>query len=82
MAAFDSVAPELLDELNDYDNLQIALRGGASAADVAAAQRAARRRFGSELEGVHPTVDERALRSLRFSELLPAALARAILTER
>lgn len=82
VAAFDSVAPELLDELNAYDNLQIALRGGATAADVAAAQREARRRFGSELQGVHPTVDERALRSLKFSELLPEELARAVLSER
>lgn len=82
VAAFNAVAPELLDELNTYDNLQIALRVDATSADVAAAQRRARQRFGRDLAGVEPGVDDRALRGLKFNELLPGELARAVLSDR
>lgn len=82
VAAFDAVAPNLLDEVNAFDNLQIALRGDATAYDVAAAERLVRQRFGKDLAGAKPLVDDRALRGLKFNELLPEEMARSVLRAR
>lgn len=82
VAAFEVVAPDLLDETSAYDNFQIALRSDATAVDVGAAQRRAHERFGTDLAGVQPVVDERALSSLKFNELLPQGMAEAVLAAR
>ncbi|WP_226347223.1 DEAD/DEAH box helicase [Agilicoccus flavus] len=82
VAALDAVAPELLDDTSTYDNLQVALRSDADTYAVASAVRAARSRFGDDLGGVTPAVDERALRGLKFAELLPLELAREVLGRR
>lgn len=79
VAALDAVAPELLDDTSTYDNLQIALRGDADAYVVTSAMRTARSRFGNDLGGVTPEVDNRALRGLKFAELLPIDLAHRVL---
>jgi ATP-dependent Lhr-like helicase len=73
-AALAAVAPELT-EVGTFSNLNIPLRGDASPTELAAAMRSARARFGDDLSGVVPEVSERALRKLKFSELLPPDLA-------
>lgn len=82
VAALDAVAPDLLDETTAFDNFQIALRGDAGPYEVHTAMRRARECFGTELEGISPAVDERAVRGLKFNELLPDDLARAVLIGR
>ena len=82
VAAIDAVAPHVLDELRAFDNFQIALRGDADRNSVEAAIREARRRFGPELHGVSPIVDDQALRGLKFAELLPLSMARQVLAQR
>jgi ATP-dependent Lhr-like helicase len=80
-AALAAVAPELL-ETGSFSNLNLALRGDAAAPSVAAALREARRRFGEELSAVAPEVSERAMKKLKFSEMLPPDLARLTLAAR
>lgn len=82
VAAIDAVAPDVLDELRAFDNLQIALRVDADRNAVEAAMRESRRRFGEDLSGVSPIVDDRALRGLKFAELLPHAMAQRVLAQR
>jgi ATP-dependent Lhr-like helicase len=62
-------------ETGTFSNLNLALRGDAAPSEVAAALRAARGRFGDDLGGAVPEVSERALKKLKFSELLPTDLA-------
>lgn len=81
-AALEAVDPELLGETVTYDNWQIALRGDATAAWVGNAVWKARQQFGDDLRGVLPLVDERAVRQLKFSEMLPPELAHATLAAR
>ncbi|MDO5628748.1 MAG: DEAD/DEAH box helicase [Mobilicoccus sp.] len=81
-AAFEIVAPELLGETSAFDNFQIALRGDVTAAALGAARRRAHERFGPDLAGVQPVIDERALNGLKFNELLPIDAARAVLAAR
>ena len=73
-AALDAVAPELLDT-GTFSNLYIPLRGDATPSEVAAALRTARRDLGDNLSGAVPEVNDRALKKLKFSELLPVELA-------
>jgi ATP-dependent helicase Lhr and Lhr-like helicase len=68
------VAPGLV-EAGTFSNLYVPLRGELSPQDVAAAMRSARRQFGDDLSGAVPDVSERALKKLKFSELLPPDLA-------
>ncbi len=74
-AALGHVAPELVDTAS-FSSLQLSLRSVASAAAVASAMRTARSRFGDDLAGIQPEVTAQALEKLKFSELLPPALAR------
>ncbi len=80
-AALDHVAPELLDTPSS-SSLQLLLRSEATAAAVASAMRSARSRFGDDLAGIEPEVSEQALKKLKFSELLPPALASRTLAAR
>jgi ATP-dependent helicase Lhr and Lhr-like helicase len=73
-AALDVVAPGLLD-IGTFSNLNIPLRADTSPPDIAAAMRSARHHFGDDLSGAVPEVSERALKKLKFSELLPPDLA-------
>ena len=66
--------PDLV-EAGTFSNLYIPLRGELSPPDVAAAMRAARRHVGDDMSGAVPDVSERALKKLKFSELLPPDLA-------
>lgn len=80
-AALDHVAPELLDTPSS-SSLHLLLRSEATAAAVASAMRSARSRFGDDLAGIEPEVSEQALKKLKFSELLPPALASRTLAAR
>lgn len=81
-AALDAVDPDLLGETITYGNWQISLRGDATVRAVSGAMRLARERFGEDLAGVVPLVDERAVQRLKFAEMLPPELATATLAER
>lgn len=81
-AALDTVDPDLLGETITYGNWQISLRGDATVRAVSGAMRLARERFGEDLAGVVPLVDERAVQRLKFAEMLPPELATATLAER
>ncbi len=81
-ASLVSVAPDLVDELDRYDNRYVKLRGDATAGAVREALIAAKREFGDDLAGVEAPVSEDALKKLKFAELLPPALAAATLAQR
>ncbi len=77
-----SVRPGLVDELDRYDNRYIKLRAEATVGEVREALRAARDAHGEDLERVEAPVSEDALKQLKFSELLPPAMAEATLSSR
>lgn len=81
VAALDSVEPEILGDSIAYDNLQIGLRSDVTAAQLTAAKGAVRESFAG-LESVVPLIDERAVRKLKFSEMLPPEMAIATLAAR
>lgn len=81
-AALSAVRPELFETTTAYDNWQIALRGDVTAGAVASAVRVAKAEFGADFRGVVPTVDERAVRQLKFFEMLPPELAMRTVAER
>lgn len=76
------LTPELLDESRAYNNWQIGLRGDTTTPALAEAMREFRDVLKDELQRLLPQVDERALRTLKFAELLPASLAVSTLAER
>ena len=80
-AAIGAVEPGLLDEWS-FSNLTVSLRSDATAPALASALRTAKVEFGRDLVGVVPEVNETALKKLKFSELLPPALAIATLSAR
>ncbi len=82
VAAIDAVAPGLLGESITYDNWQIAMRGDATGTAVKEALARACRELGAELESAVPLVDEKALKHLKFSEMLPREMAVATLSAR
>jgi len=82
VAALDHAAPELLGETVTWDNWQIALRGDASAEAVRSALSAARADLGENLAEAVPLVDERAVKQLKFAEMLPPDLARRTMAAR
>jgi ATP-dependent Lhr-like helicase len=73
-AALDVVAPGLVD-VDTFGNLNVPLRGDVTPPEVAAAMRSARHHFGDDLRDAVPGVSERALKNLKFAELLPPDLA-------
>lgn len=80
IATLESIDPMLIDDDYLYDNRQIGLRGRVAAADL-------RRAVHTVLDGtderpVTPFVTERALKQLKFSDLLPPELARDTLQRR
>jgi ATP-dependent Lhr-like helicase len=81
-SALAAVDPGLVDELERYDNRYIKLLGGVTAGQVRNALQSARERFGADLSGVEAPVSTDALKQLKFSELLPPALAAATLASR
>lgn len=81
-AALESVDASLIDDEYVYDNRQIGLRSRVSAADLRRTVHALDRQICSDLSSVTPFVTDRALKQLKFSDLLPPHLARKTLEER
>lgn len=81
-AAISSVDPSLLGENIVFDNNRIGLRGDASPGWIHQVFNEARIQFGDSLERVVPEVEEKALRELKFHEMLPPDLARHTLAIR
>lgn len=81
-AALSAVQPSLVAESYTIDNRHIALRSDATAQDVGQAIRAAKGMLGEGLERAVPDVTERAVKQLKFAELLPPALATSSLAAR
>lgn len=81
-AALESVDPSLVDDESGYDNRQIGLRGGIGAADLRHAAHEVGSFLCGDLSAVQPFVTEKALRQLKFADLLPPDLARATLEAR
>lgn len=81
-AALESVDGSLIDDENVYDNRQIGLRTHVGAVDLRRAVHAVADKLRSDLSSVTPFVSERALKQLKFSDLLPPDLARATLERR
>ena len=82
VAGLMEVAPELLDESRAFNNWQIGLRGDTTAPALAEAKRQIGLLLKDEPPSLLPQVDDRALRTLKFSELLPSSLALCALAER
>ncbi|WP_217639797.1 hypothetical protein [Arthrobacter sp. ok909] len=82
VAGLLDVAPELLDESRAYNNWQIGLRGDTTTPALAEAMRQIVLLLKDEAPRLLPQVDDRALRTLKFAELLPALLAVSTLAER
>jgi ATP-dependent Lhr-like helicase len=82
VGALDRVAPDILGDSIVYDNWQIGLRNDASAEWLRTALEVARTDLGPGLAGALPLVDERAIKQLKFSEMLPPEMAVATLAER
>ena len=81
-AALEAVDPSLVDDDYIYDNRQIGLRSGVSAAELRQAAHGVTALVGKDLTGVRPFVTEKALRQLKFADLLPPDLARTTLEAR
>lgn len=82
VGALDRVAPDILGDSIVYDNWQIGLRNDASVEWLRTALEVARTELGPDLAGALPLVDERAIKQLKFSEMLPPEMAVATLAER
>lgn len=81
-AALSDVAPELFETSTAFDNFQIALRSDATGGSVFSALRLAQEMFGTELAAAVPEVDEKAVRQLKFLEMLPPDLSLRTVAER
>ncbi len=82
VGALDRVAPDILGDSIVYDNWHIGLRNDATAEWLRTSLDIARRELGHDLAGALPLVDERAVKQLKFAEMLPPGLAVATLAER
>ena len=82
VAGLLEIAPDLLDESRGYNNWQIGLRGDTTAPALAEAMREIRGVLHDEPQTLLPKVDKRALRTLKFTDLLPSSLAVSTLAER
>ena len=81
-AALESVDASLIDDEHIYDNRQIGLRTHVGASDLRRAVHAVADKLRFNLTSVTPFVTDRALKQLKFSDLLPPELARATLEAR
>jgi ATP-dependent helicase Lhr and Lhr-like helicase len=81
-AVLAAVQPDMVEELDRYDNRYIKLRGDATAGALRQALQNVRARFGVTLDGVDAGVNDEAVKQLKFAELLPPALASATLAAR
>ncbi|MEX5296108.1 DEAD/DEAH box helicase [Kocuria sp. CPCC 205268] len=82
VAALSDVAPDLFETTTAFDNFQIAMRSDAAGGSVFSALRTAQAKFGPELAGAVPETDEKAVRQLKFFEMLPPELSLRTVAER
>lgn len=82
VSAIDRVCPDALAESISYDNWQIELRSNLSVDQLREIIRGAHRQLGPRLSEASPLVDPRAVKQLKFSEMLPPSLATATLAAR
>lgn len=81
-AGLTIVAPDLLDESGSYDDWRVALSDEATPAAVSRALTMTKERFGPNLQGIEVAVDAKALKGLKFADLLAPAIARMTLAAR
>ncbi|MFJ4030039.1 DEAD/DEAH box helicase [Paenarthrobacter sp. NPDC089989] len=82
VAGLLDLAPELLDESRAYNNWQIGLRGDVTAKELTRAMGGIRASLLGESPSILPQMDDRALKTVKFAELLPRALAASTLAQR
>lgn len=82
VAALSDVAPDLFETTTAFDNFQITLRSDATGGSVFSALRIAQQKFGTELADAVPETDEKAVRQLKFFEMLPPAFSLRTVAER
>ncbi|WP_345151112.1 hypothetical protein [Arthrobacter ginkgonis] len=82
VSALLEIAPELLDETRAYNNWQIGLRGDAMAGTLGSVLQDVRDALHADPARFLPHIDARALKALKFSELLPVDLAISTIAER
>ncbi len=81
-AALKSVAPGLVGDAAGAGNLSVPLSRDAGFDDVRWAVADAVSRFGKDLGGVSPLIEDEAVDGLKFSDLLPRSMAERTLAER
>ena len=82
VAGLLEVAPEMLDETHHFNNWQIGLHRDATAGALSKALNSVSAALESSPTRFSPQVDARALKALKFSELLPAGLALSVVGAR
>ena len=81
-AALSAVEPGPIDEADRYDNRYIRLRCDATAGGARRALSRARELLREDLASIQRSVNDEALRQLKFADLLPPALAALMLGQR
>ncbi len=74
-AALNEVAPHFCDSMSTVTNDHLVLRSDTTAAALREALLLVKLRFGTDLASVVPEVSERAIKDLKFSDMLPSDLA-------
>ena len=73
--ALNEVAPHFCDSMSTVTNDHLVLRSDTTAAALREALLLVKLRFGTDLASVVPEVSERAIKDLKFSDMLPSDLA-------
>ncbi|MGO1686441.1 MAG: DEAD/DEAH box helicase [Brachybacterium sp.] len=82
LAALTRVAPELLGEAPTWDNFGITLSSDATLPEIRRAMSQALQRATNGEDVFAPLLDERALREVKFGDMVPEALLRAEIAQR
>jgi len=82
LAALTRIAPELVGEAGTWDNFGITLSSAATMPGIREALAAARIRTTEGEDVFAPLVDEKAMRALKFGDMVPEAMLRAELARR
>ena len=82
LAALTRVAPELLGEAPTWDNFGITLSSDMTLPEIRRAMAQALERATNGEDVFAPLLDERALREVKFGDMVPEALLRAEIAQR